>query len=166
MNKDFRASIQLQDGKIVDWEIFCRSYDKISPTISGTLHIEAWGTPIQVRGTEMTSYHTYEAIVELEDKGPSVWEFLPTSTTPIIATSCVGIHLGHTIESEALRHLYLLVVREVETGVYERVGFGEMSADDVRTVSDYENGRYGSALMTFWVPLPALRKSWQEFRLR
>lgn len=173
-NKDLQISIQLEDGSVVNMEKFCHAYDDMSMKISDTLHIATWTFPVQIcRSRIISSTLRYDAIVELEDKEPSVWTFAPTCTTPILPdTKCTGIHLLHTTEGEALQILYVLVIREVEGGVYERVGLGEMDSD-MMTVSEYRRLRLGNlyddglrSSIKLWLPLPAPRKVWKEFQLR
>lgn len=64
------------------------------------------------------------------------------------------------------------MIREVETGVYERVGFGTMD-DNMMTASELKRIALGDEgngesrpLLAFWLPLPAPRKVWKEFQLR
>jgi hypothetical protein len=100
--------------------------------------------------------------VELEDKEPSIWNFASTGTTPIPSnTKCFGIHLCHTTEQEPLRKLFVLVVREVKVGEYERVGFGDMDVN-MRTVR--EKGIWKG--MSPCAPLPKPKRVWKQFRLR
>lgn len=172
-NQDLQISIQLEDGSVVNMEKFCHAYDDMSMKISGTLHIATWTFPVRVgRSREFSSTLEYEAVVELEDKGPSIWSFAPTCTTPILPdTNCTGIHLYHTTEGEPYRRLHVLVIQEVESGVYERVGYGEMGGD-MKTVSKDRRLRPGnlddtpSPIMSFWRPLPTPKKVWKEFQLR
>jgi hypothetical protein len=173
-NKDLQLSIQLVDGKVVDLETLCHAYDEMSMKISDTLHIATWTFPLRIwRSWIFRSTFEYEAIVELEDKEPSLWWFVPTCTTPILPnTKCTGIHLCHTTEGETVRSLYVLVLREVENGVYERVGFGTMDGN-MRTVSEdrrmglgIQNDDELRPILEYWLPPPAPRKVWKEFQLR
>ncbi|KAJ6284996.1 heterokaryon incompatibility protein-domain-containing protein [Bipolaris maydis] len=173
-NKDLQISIQLEDGSVVNMEKFCHAYDDMSMKISDTLHIATWTFPVRIRRSRtISSTLEYDAIVELEDKEPSVWRFAPTCTTPILPdTKCTGIHLLHTTEGEVFQRLYVLVIREVEGGVYERVGLGEMDSD-MMTVSEFRGLRLGNLdddglrpFVTVWRPLPAPKKVWKEFQLR
>lgn len=165
LNKDLQLSIQLKDGSVVTLEKFCHAYDDMSMKISDTLHIATWTFLLRTwRSRTFRSTLQYEAIVELEDKGPSVWTFAPTCTTPILPdTKCTGINLCYTTEGEAFRRLYVLVIQEVENGVYERVGFGEMDGN-ILTVSENKRMRFKG--LGVWLPLPAPKKVWKEFQLR
>jgi hypothetical protein len=143
----------------------------MSMKISNTLHVAAWTFPLRIRRSRKSSSALkYEATVELEDKGPSIWSFAPTCTTPILPdTKCTGIHLCHTTEEEGFRELYVLVIQEVENGVYERVGFGKMHGD-MMTVSEEKRIRLGidesASPLGLWLPLPVVKKVWKEFQLR
>jgi hypothetical protein len=170
-NKDLQLSIELEDGSVVTLEKFCHAYDNMSMKISNTLHVAAWTFPLRIRRSRKSSSALkYEATVELEDKGPSIWSFAPTCTTPILPdTKCTGIHLCHTTEEEGFRELYVLVIQEVENGVYERVGFGKMHGD-MMTVSEEKRIRLGidesASPLGLWLPLPVVKKVWKEFQLR
>ncbi|KAF1954331.1 HET-domain-containing protein [Byssothecium circinans] len=167
-NKDLQLSIQLEDGRVVDLETFCHSYDDMSMNISDTLHIATWTFSLRIwRSRTLWSRLQYEAILELEGKEPYVWSFAPTCTTPILTnTNCIGIHLCHTTEGQSL---YVLVIREVKNGVYERVGFGEMDGN-MEMVSENKT-RTSNRLKSVWLPRPTPKKVtpkkvWKEFQLR
>jgi hypothetical protein len=165
-NKDLQLSIQLQDGSVVRLEEFSRAYDDLNMKVSNTLHIATWTFPVRIwRSRKFLSALKYEAIVELEDKEPCVWSFAPTCTTPLLPeTKCTGIHLCHTIEGESFRRLYVLVILEAENGVYERVGFGDMDGNNLRSLDNDE--LHLRPLLASGLPLPALKKVWKEFQLR
>lgn len=166
LNKELQISVQLEDGSVADWDTFCHSYDDMSTKISDTLHVATWTFPLRIWRKSKDRFRDteYEAVVELEDKEPSVWYFTPTGVIPIPAdTMCLGIHLCHTVEGELSRQLYVLVVREVKSGVFERVGFGEMDGN-MQTVSEHMRGQFDEVLES-WLPLPAPKKEWKEFQL-
>jgi hypothetical protein len=162
-NKDLQLSIQLEDGRVVDLETFCHSYDDMSMKISNALHIATGIFPLIIwRSRKFQIGLGYEVLVELEDKEPSIWWYKPTCTTPIpTGTKCMGIHLCHTVEGQLSRRLYVLVVREVKSGIYERVGFGTMSRD-MQTVSEVKSGTFDSEGSR---QLAAPKKVWKEFQL-
>jgi hypothetical protein len=165
MNKDFRASVRLQDGEVVELDTFHNSYDEISNKISNTLHIAGWATPVQIRGAISLSNQSweYEAIMEHDQEGPIVWRFQPTGLASLTGKRCLAIHLCDTIEGELSRALYLLVVCEIDAGMYERVGVGRIEGN-VYTVAEMES-KLHPVKGQLWLPIPALKRSWQELRL-
>jgi len=163
-NMDLQLSVQLKSGRVVDLETFCNSYDEMSMEVSDKLHVASWTFALKIRGGRKSlSDFKYEATVELEDKGPSVWTFMPTGTTSLLPdTECVGIHICHSPEGQSMRSLYVLVVQEVTEGVYERVGFGKMDGN-IETVSEHEKGEWNGLLTE--APLPVPKNRWRKFQL-
>jgi hypothetical protein len=147
-DEDFRASVRLQNGEIIDWPTFCQSYNQIGQCISSTLNtlnIAAWTTPVIFI---KAGYYgdDYNAVIELNGKGPCKWDFKPTTSKSLTGTTCMAVQICRSLEQD-LRTLYVLLVCGVENGVYERVGFGEISGN-VWPVSDHED----HGLLEFWYP--------------
>jgi hypothetical protein len=175
---DFQVCIQLHNAQKVDWDMFQHSYNEMSSQLSNTLHIGAWASPVQVIDQyEDMNEISYRASVILEDGEPVLWSFRPTTNTPPIpATSYIGIHLGHTLPEYSFTGIYLMVVREVEKGIYERVGFGKISSNE-RSLSDFnkeqDQRQKGNKYyirkqlpIPLEMPLPKLIKSWTQLQLR
>ena len=168
LDKDLQISIQLVDGELVDLQTFCRRYDDLNKRISDTLHVATWAFPLLVWRTRKFRFGgcRCEAIVKLEDMGICLWEFRPTRKTPLLPSSaCFGIPLCHASDEEPGRKLYVLVVQEVESETYERVGFGRMGEHDIRAGKDLSDPDNWSRGLRNWGALPTPKKAWKEFRI-
>jgi hypothetical protein len=136
------------------------------------LHIVAWSSQITVISPIHDGSNRdarYESFVDLEDKGPRTLNVFFTGEAPLYSGTCIGIHLGSGDDEIGSneKHLFLLIVQEVELGssVYERVGFGAIKT----TMEDYAadspsivDPTFGLPLVVRDLPLPKLVKRRQE----
>ncbi|KAJ4286496.1 hypothetical protein N0V90_013196 [Kalmusia sp. IMI 367209] len=157
-NDDLELSIQLENGEYEDVEEFHESYGDTGKKVSGTLHVSTSMYLLEIQQSETSdSDFQYEVKVELEElknvelekeelknqelknqevkyNATGLWSFTPTYTTPIPAgTKCFGIDLCHTA-NRSLGKWYVLVIREVDNGCHERVGFGTMDGTTRPTI--------------------------------
>lgn len=147
--------------------MFDRSYDDVATVVLDTLTVATWTFLVSVCGLANPFVYEkpqYETIVVLEDKGPCMWKFSPTSRTQVPSfTECLGIPLYHTAYGELYRELYVLVIQEVKIGVYERVGFGQMTGD-IKTVIQHFGiitEEEELPIVSFEISLPNPRKEWK-----
>lgn len=166
-SKDVQISVQLENGSVADLETFCRHYDDMSMRVSNILHIAAWIFQLYVYEAEESSYFgfRYKALLKFEDTEPAAWYFSPTGNEPIPwVVDCYGMILCRTMEGDSYPKLYVLVMQKRRSGIFERVGFGEMNVDKLETDSKHREGS-PEPLMRFWEPLPRPKVEWKEFQL-
>jgi hypothetical protein len=155
-NGDLRVQVQLKDKRIIAWKEFNKSYDDLSLQASSILRVSAWVTPLQLLGF---SNDTVKAVVKDEEGRLLRWRFRPTATgTKIPSGEYMAIHLAQGIRGQA--GLFVMAVCEAKPGIYQRVGFGEMT---INNLSD-PNERNWRGFLLDQTP-PKVMKLWREFNL-
>ena len=166
---DLEISIELCDGRILDWHTFHQSYEQYTypSTLSHFIHLSAWtiSLPISERDYEPSHDHPretrYKARIGQEDGSYVLWGFNAATSRPLTNQLCTGICLGIGDDrgppSGQVQPLILVVATVGEN--IERVGWGWM---DLFSYEWYtSDGERDFNLHR----IPILKKSFQKIRL-
>ena len=161
-NKDLQVRVQLQNKQVLSWDEFELSYGELSPSLSPILHLSAWVTRIKLRELFQSFYPAggwmWSASVLAEDGRLLSWKFTSTTHHHGRLTKFMAVHLARGCTS--LRGLFVLVVFEKRPGVYQRCGFGEMTKDNLESMTLAERPLFSGDRTP-----PELKKSWETFSL-
>lgn len=191
-NENVQVTVELTDGRVLDWEMFNRLKDTLDLTcgLKDLIRFSAWTSSLRIlkrrskfemgrRPRENSDGYT--AKIKLEDGGYICWKFKPTTNVPLEPNQrVIGIHLAHTSENfmedgkvggtiEA-KAPALLIVGKVGS-IIERIGLGRIT--DFNYDEYYEYDEYDNIVELFdqegllYAPQPPLRlaKSWQTIQL-
>jgi hypothetical protein len=182
--KNFRVDpsvtlkVELRDGRILDWENFQKSYNKLNQqsVLSTYIHISAWTSPIRVldyeRGAHEIScgnkYPKYIGRIHLDNGGYLELIFNSTADKPLPSRSCIAIHVAEKIpgrEEWLTDHAFIIACQVGDT--MERVGFGWLCRifSNQYRADGTEDARYRGILMNSGPREGNLVRSWQEIRL-
>jgi hypothetical protein len=135
---NLQIKFQLLDGQSVSWESFHqRGYAELDSQLSNVLQVSAWVSPIDLKPLMYSSEYTrYFDAVSIRMDALEVFA----------DASLLGVHLVHRWKSDwAPAMVEIMIIQEVEPGIYERVGSGMITQQRIGVdVSKY----------------------WKEFRLR
>jgi Heterokaryon incompatibility protein (HET) len=170
---DIQVQLEVLSGHRIDWDEFDRLYNEMNDQLAHTLHISAWVSKVDI--IKPIRYHdklNWITIVYVVDKGPSRWLFKPTSSRPLSGSSCFGIHLGYRcFGNGALVEHFMMIIQEVESEIYERVGLGFLHSSrvlprisDLPALDSFPDDAPNPN--TFSLPAPNLVKEWMEFKLQ
>jgi Heterokaryon incompatibility protein (HET) len=174
IDPDIKLSIELRDGRVLDWDTYQQSYDDLNSSLYLThyIRISAWTTPIRLlRRTRSLGRVEYEAHIDLEDGSYLHWRFCPTTKEPLAYQLYTGIHLGWIEPQDVFTPTgpLILVVGRVGDRT-ERVGFGWIDDDNYKLydpdgVYEYTGDEAALARNRLSVRKPILAKSSQEIWL-
>ena len=92
-----KLSVELQNGRILEWDEYRQSYDELNSSsyLTHCIRISAWTTSIRLLGrTNSIRQIEYEARIDLEDGSYLHWRFCPTTKEPLSNQHFTGILLG------------------------------------------------------------------------
>ncbi|KAI1385118.1 heterokaryon incompatibility protein-domain-containing protein [Hypoxylon trugodes] len=170
-NQDMKVDVQLQDGRMISWDQFETVYGEESLHIRPTLHIATWVIPLEILGVKefygdpedgREVEIPIEALVKTVDGRSLQWYFPPMSDfSDSISPSgkWIAVNLAQEIYSKAyFRGIWVVILYEMESGVYQRVGINKMEADNMNDLDPEDESR--QQYRKYQTPLDLKRTGW------
>ncbi|KAE8445543.1 hypothetical protein EG329_013307 [Mollisiaceae sp. DMI_Dod_QoI] len=113
------VSIELADGKVLDWNTFHDTYAKVNSltNISQFIHVSAWAIPLRILKRKRLTCHTQ---VHIRDGCYLSWRF-DAHDSRYKGDTCTGLLTVDNRDPNIDRMIFMLLIAEVD-GKLERVG--------------------------------------------
>lgn len=163
---DVGFSVELHDGRRLQWHEFQESYEELNrfPYPTHYIRMSAWTTPLRIPLTHRFGQHSQVgAIAYFEDESYVSWYFSLTTSEPLTDELHVGILLGSVPdrkETPSDDRLIVPIIVGTVGDITEHVGFGVL---DLSVCNCY--GPDGVLQNRGYVPRAGLLKSRREIRL-
>jgi hypothetical protein len=136
-DEDLRVKVKLKDvqgGNVMDLEAFMERYDELKDYAVPTLHISAWVTKVFLQkcgGGVRSDVLSTDGLRRLRWNEDLLLQ-KPVFQVGEESSSCLGIFVAKAVGGHyGGPGRFVLLVSETESGDYERVGLGMLSANNI-----------------------------------